>query len=55
MLIFLLGKHDCKEIRRNCSENNVVMKERDYAEALKAEIDTETHSEAFVFNRTLSI
>ena len=35
--------------------NNVVIKERDYAEALKEEFDTEIQSEAFVFNRTIFI
>ena len=34
---------------------NYVMTEGDYAEALKAEFDMELQSEAFGFNRTLSI
>ena len=38
ILLCLLGKHDCKNHRREAflSENNDVMTERDYAEELKS-------------------
>ena len=37
------------------ADNNAVMIEHDYAEALKAEFDMENYSETFGFNHTLSI
>ena len=57
MLIFLLGKHECKNIRREAflAEKNAVVKERDCAESLKEEFDIEIQSEEFGFNRNLSI
>ena len=53
----LLGKNECKYLRREdfLADNNAVMTERDYTEALKAEFDMEIQSEEFGFNRTLSI
>ena len=57
LLFWLLGKHECQNIRRAffLEDNNSVMAERDYAEALKAEFDMEIQSEAFGFNHTISI
>ena len=41
MLLCLLGKHKCQNIRDEdfLSDKNYVMKERDYDEALKASYD----------------
>ena len=36
-------------------DNNSVITEHDYAEALKAEFDTEIQSETFCFNHTIFI
>ena len=57
MLFCLLGKYECKNLIREAfmEENNAVMTEHDYAEALKAEFYMEIKSGTFVFNRTLSI
>ena len=46
-----------KKLRREdfLAENNNVMTERDFSEALKASFDMEIQSEAFCFNRNLSI
>ena len=57
MLLCLLGKHECKKLVREgfFVNNNDVMKERDYVEALKEKNDMEIQSEAFGFNHTLSI
>ena len=59
ILLCLLGKHDCKELRSEDilvdNNSNAAMIEHDYTEALKAEFDMEIQSESFGFNRTLSI
>ena len=40
MLLCLLGKHECNNLRDNIFfENKAVMIEYDYSEALKAEVD----------------
>ena len=57
MLLCLLGKNECKYFRREAflDDNNAVMKERDYSEALKSEFYMEIKSESFGFNCNLSI
>ena len=57
MLLCLLVKHNCKNLRREDSllDNSSVMIERDNAETLKAEFDMEIQSEPFGFTRTISI
>ena len=57
MLLCLPGKHEYTHTRNEAflEDNNAVMIERDYAEALMAEFDMEIQSEAFGFNHTLSI
>ena len=47
MLLCLLGKHKCNNliIEGILAENNAIMTERDYTEALKAEFDTEINLE----------
>ena len=57
MLLCLPGKHEYTHTRNEAflEDNNAVMIERDYAEALMAEFDMEIQSEAFGFNYTLSI
>ena len=57
MLLCLLGKHECKNIRREdfLADNNDVMKKRDYSESLKAEFGMVIQSEEFGSSRTLSI
>ena len=51
MLLCLLGKHECKSIRREAflEENNYVMIECDSDEALKEEFGMEIQSEDFGF------
>ena len=53
----LLGENERKYLRREAffSDNSAVMTEHDYVETLKAEFYMENQSEAFGFNRTLSI
>ena len=57
MFLCLLGKLEWKYLRREyfLAENNDVITERDYSEALKAEFDMEIQSEAFGFNLNISI
>ena len=57
MLLCLLEKQECKNIRNEIvlADMNIVMTERDYTEALKAEFDIEIKSEAFGFNHNISI
>ena len=53
MLLCLLGKHECKNIRKDFLEgNSSVMTERDYAKSLKAQFDMEILSEEY-FDSTL--
>ena len=48
MLLCLLGKHECKNIRKDFLEgNSSVMTERDYAKSLKAQFDMEIQSEEY--------
>ena len=57
MLFCLPGKHEWKNLIKQCflAENNSGMIERDFAKGLRSEFDMEIQSEAFRFNRTLSI
>ena len=51
----LLGKNECKNTRiGDClADNNSVMTERDYSEALKVKFDMEIQSYSFGLNLTL--
>ena len=55
MLIYLIGKHECKVLRMLVSDNNAVMTEHSYSEALKADFDMKIQSEAFGFKLNISI
>ena len=57
MLFCLLGKYKCKKIRHVyvLEDNNAVMKECDYNEALHTRFNIEIQSEEFEFKHTLSI
>ena len=49
------SKNERKNIRKECilADNNDVMIERNYSEALKSEFDKEIQSESFGFNCTI--
>ena len=57
MLFSCLGQYEAKKSRKDAFKANIqsVMTERDYAEGMKCEFDQEIQSEAFGYNRTLSI
>ena len=57
ILLFLFVKHECNNLMKECflEENNDVMIDHDYAEALKAQFDTEIQSEAFDSNSNIYI
>ena len=57
MLFSCLGQYEAKKSRKDAFKANPqsIMTEQDYAEALKSEFDQEIQSEAFGYNRTLSI
>jgi hypothetical protein len=57
MLFSCLGQYEAKKSRKDAFKSNPqsIMTDRDYAEGMKSEFDLEIQSEAFGYNRTLSI